>query len=269
MLNFSVENISVKLGAKLAVKGASFNARAGELICIVGPNGAGKSTLLRSLCCLLPKNSGTVRLDEIDVDIMTPIGRARCISYLPQDRALAWPLSVNDVVSLGRFAYGGAIGSLSEADKATVDDVISRCDLDEFKWRSVDSLSGGEKARVHCATTLAVNAEISLMDEPVAALDPKFQHEVMALLQKYTRSGLSGAHKSVRAKTIICVLHDLNLAAQYADRIIWMKSGEIIADGPPSETITAERVLDVFDVHATIDKNRDSRVTVYIEAQKA
>ena len=165
---------------------------------------------------------------------------------MPQQRPLAWPNTVRDVVSLGRYAYGAAPGRLSAKDAAAVDAAIARCDLTGLAHRQTDTLSGGELARVHCARAFAAEAPLLIADEPVAALDPRHQFRIMDIIADFVAAG-GGA---------LVVLHDITLAARYASRMIWMKQGRIVADGAPEETLTAARMAEVYGVQARVDGRR-------------
>ena len=232
-------------GAKL-VDAASFKVSPGELVVLLGPNGAGKTSLIRSALGLVAPTSGTAEMDGQNTRQLSPIERARKIAYLPQIRPLAWPNQVHDVVSLGRFSHGAVLGKLTGSDAVAVDRAMVACDLTHLAYRSTDSLSGGELARVHCARALATQAPLLIADEPTAALDPRHQFRILDLIDNYVGDG-GGA---------LIVLHDIELAARYATRLIWMKGGKIVADGSPAETLTAERLSDVYRVVARVDGDR-------------
>lgn len=226
------------------VEGASFRLEPGELTMLIGPNGSGKSTLLRLALGLLEPGAGEALIDGANVRGLSPMARARKAAYLPQTRPLAWPMPVRDVIALGRFAYGAAPGRLSAEDAAAVERAMAACRLAGFENRSADTLSGGELARVHLARALAAETPLLVADEPVAALDPRHQHEVAELFAAAAHAG----------RTVLTVVHDLALAARYADRLIWMKQGRIVADGSVAATMTAERLADVFGIEATVTR---------------
>lgn len=213
----------------------------GALTVLLGPNGAGKTTLLRVLLGLLPATTGSAGLAGVSA-----AERARRVAYLPQARPLAWPMAVRDVVALGRFAHGGTLGRLSLQDAAATERALAACDLVHLADRAADTLSGGELARVHLARALAAEAAMVVADEPVASLDPRAQHRVMGLLQRHV-SGGGGA---------LVVLHDLDLAARYADRLLWIGGGRVVADGSVAETLTTERIAQVYGVRARIEGGR-------------
>jgi len=241
-LPVTVDGLSVMKGGKSLIKDISFTLAPGELCIVLGPNGAGKTTLLRAISGLEPLASGQSHLGAQIIANMPPMARARHIAYLPQMRRLAWPARVSDIVSLGRFAYGGHLAQLRPDDQAAVDKAIIDCDLLHLKTRRADSLSGGELARLHCARAFAANAPILIADEPVASLDPQHQFRILGLIRKFVDSGGSA----------LVVLHDINLAARYADRLLWMKDGKLIADGPPKTSLTAARLAEIYGIEAQI-----------------
>lgn len=243
MTKLCVTDLSISAKANSLVERASFDLRAGELVIILGPNGAGKTSLLRGVLGLAPITSGQVLLEQQVVHDMASDERARAISYLPQARPLAWPNRVHDVVALGRFAHGGVLGRLGPVDRKAVDRAIEACDLAHLRNRQTDTLSGGELARVHCARAFAGEAPWLIADEPVAALDPHHKFRIMGLIRQFVDGG-GGA---------LIVLHDISLAAQYADRLIWMQGGKIIADGSVTETLTVDRLRQVYGVQARIN----------------
>ena len=193
----------------------------GEMVALAGPNGSGKTTLLRAALALVPRTAGEVSLFGEDPADLTPAARARSAAYLPQSRPLAWPSRVLDLVALGRFAWGVAPGRLGRTDAAAVERAMRSCDLEALAEREANTLSGGELARVHCARALAAETPLLFADEPVEALDPRHQHRIMRRLRRYVEDG--GA--------ALVVLHDVALAAAFADRIVWIREGRILGGG--------------------------------------
>jgi len=238
-----VTDLSVVASDIEIVKEASFSVKSGELVAVLGANGAGKSTLVQATLALQAARSGTVKLDGKLLHSMNTTQRAKLIAYLPQNRPLAWPNSVRDVVALGRFAYGVSPSKLSDKDAAAVDSAIVACNLRSLQTRRTDTLSGGELARVHAARALASQAPLLIADEPTAALDPRHQLIVMELIHRYVDSG-GGA---------LVVLHDVALAARFATELIWMKSGRIVARGTAQRTLTAAQMADVYGVRASVN----------------
>lgn len=242
-MELTAEAISVVAGEARLVKDVSFSLSAGELVALLGPNGAGKTMLLRAALGLEKRAGGSARLGGDETATLDPVIRARRLSYLPQSRPLAWPNRVYDIVSLGRYAYGAAPGRLSTDDAAAVNAALDACDIAHLAARKADTLSGGELSRVHCARAFAGGAPLIVADEPAAALDPRHQFRVMDLFRRFADGG-GGA---------LVVLHDITLAARYADRIVWMSEGEIVAEGSPAETMTPDRLAAVYGVRARVD----------------
>ncbi|MEM8981741.1 MAG: ABC transporter ATP-binding protein [Pseudomonadota bacterium] len=243
MTELSTKALSVVRTGKTLVDNAELRCQPGEFVALLGPNGAGKTTLLRAALGLVPRTAGSATLSGDDTAQLSPQERARRASYLPQRRPLAWPSPVRDVVALGRFAHGAALGRLGDTDEQAVAAALAACDLTALADRATDTLSGGELARVHFARAFAAQAPLLIADEPVAALDPRHQHRIMELVHDFVKGG-GGA---------LIVLHDVALAARFADRLVWMRGGRLIADGPPDETLTAERLADVYRVRASVD----------------
>ncbi len=238
MTRLHADALTVQTGHTALVQEASFALNSGELVALLGPNGAGKTTLLRAALGLQNPSSGAAYLEGQDTQTLSANLRARQIAYLPQTRPLAWPSRVIDIVALGRFAHGANLSDLRGQDAHAVQRAMIACDIDDLADRQADTLSGGELARVHCARAFAAEAPLLIADEPVAALDPRHQFRIMDLFKSYVSEG-SGA---------LVVLHDIALAARYADRLIWMKDGRIVADGPPSETLTEARLAEIYGV---------------------
>ncbi len=243
MIDLEAIGITVEQDGKALVDNASLTLPAGSLTALLGPNGAGKTSLLQVLTGLRHPSSGTVSLDGQPLSRLTAIERARKIAYLPQTRAVVWPVKVREVVALGRFAHGIVTGRLSGEDALAVDRALNACDLDALANRSCDSLSGGELARVHCARAFAADAPLLIADEPTSALDPRHAFDIMTLVQAFVRAGGSA----------LVVLHDIALAARYADQLLWMQHGRIVSQGSVTDTLTPARLADVFGVSAQVD----------------
>jgi len=231
---------SVTLGGCRVVDQVSADL-AGGVIGLIGPNGAGKSTLVRAIAGLIPAE-GSVLIDDTPVAAIPLRERARRIAYLPQGQAIHWPLTVERLVALGRLPHFAPSAPTAAADAVAIERAIERTDLQALRDRPVDELSGGERARVLLARALAVEAPLLLADEPLAALDPAHQIEVMTLLRAEAECGA----------TVIAVLHDLTLAARWCDRLLLLDRGRLVADGKPAEVLTADRIGSVYDVSAFI-----------------
>ena len=240
MSALAVSNVMVRIGSKEIVRETSLSLDPGELVALVGPNGAGKTTLMRALAGLIPAQ-GSITLADRPLGSLSPRERARTVSYLPQGHIFHWPMSVEEIVMLGRAPHADVFSSTSPDDRAAVTHALEATETQSFAERAVTTLSGGEKARVALARALATQAPILLADEPTAALDPRHQLVVMQLLRDAAGSG----------KAILAIMHDLTLAARFADRVLVMHVGKIVAQGTPADALAAERLASVFGVEST------------------
>jgi iron complex transport system ATP-binding protein len=235
------EDVVVRLGGTLVVDGATLDLRAGELAVLIGPNGAGKTTLARALAGLIPAE-GRIAIEGRSLASLSPRQRAQRIAYLPQGHVFHWPMAVAAIVALGRHPHADVFSGLSAADRTAVDHALSATDTLPFAARAVTTLSGGERARVALARALASEAPILIADEPTVSLDPRHQLVVMELLAQVAHKGAA----------VLAIVHDLTLAARFADRILVMERGRLNAQGPAREVLTPERIASVFGVEAEI-----------------
>ena len=247
MADLRLDGISFSVNGAPILKRVTASLSTGELVALVGPNGAGKTTLLKCALGYLKPDAGSVLINGEAVENLSPMKRAQLLSYLPQMRPLVWPARVRDVVALGRYAYGASL-RLKGRDLEAVGRALAACSLTGLAERRTDALSGGELARVHCARVFASESPFLLADEPVNSLDPRHQLRVMQLIKDYTKQG----------RAALVVLHDLALAARFADRLVWMKDGAVVADGDVEVTLTPERLADVFGVRASVAFNEDA-----------
>ncbi|WP_330334993.1 heme ABC transporter ATP-binding protein [Streptomyces sp. NBC_00536] len=215
--------LSVRHGAREVLRGIDLTVRAGEVLALVGPNGAGKSTLLAALAADLPAASGTVRIDGRAVGDWPAPDLALRRSVLPQAAALAFPFPVEEVVRMGRAPWAGT--PLARSDDQVVAAAMAATEVTGFAARPFAALSGGERARVALARVLAQAAPLLLLDEPTAALDLRHQELVLRICRERAAAG----------DAVVVVLHDLGLAAAYADRVAVLHEGRIAVDGPPAE----------------------------------
>jgi iron complex transport system ATP-binding protein len=238
-----LEARGISLAGRLA--GVSALLRAGEVTAICGPNGAGKSTLLQCLAGLLLPEGGAAMLDGANLASLEPRTRARAIGYLPQEGEIAWDLSVQNLVALGRLPY-------RDRGEAQVNAAIEALDLETLSTRPVSTLSGGEKARALLARVLAGEPRWLLADEPLAALDLGHQLDLVDRLREVARSGAG----------VVLVLHDLSLAMNHADRVLVLDNGGLVADAPPEVALDPELIEQVWGVPARWLGERGARALV-------
>ena len=247
----SCDSVDLRLGARTVIESLDLTLPTGRFTVFIGPNGAGKTTLLRGLAGLIRPVRGAIRLDNEDVGALSPGRRARKIAYLPQHGTLSWPLPVGDVVALGRLPYGERIGALPPNGRRAVGAALAAVGLSGFERRPASALSGGERSRVLLARALATEAQVLLADEPVAALDPRHQIIVLDVLRSLARSGI----------LVAAVMHDLNLAARFADTIVFLDKGKVLATGSPADVLTPERLAEGFGIDALVTE-LDGFITV-------
>lgn len=237
MTTLAVKDLSVRYNGSPATDRVSLTAEAGAFVGLIGPNGAGKTTLIRAMANLIPFE-GSVTLDGRPVRAIARNELAKSISYLAQGQDVHWPLKVRDVVALGRLPHLSRYSQPSAADRAAIESAMERADVVYLSERSVMNLSGGERARVMLARALAVEAPLLLVDEPIAALDPFHQLQIMDVL---------AAH-SERGGAVISVLHDLSLAARFCRRLILMSRGKVVADGETKAVLDSPALEAVYKV---------------------
>ncbi|WP_374229941.1 heme ABC transporter ATP-binding protein [Rhodococcus sp. F64268] len=227
--------VRVQRGERAILHGIDFEVRVGEVVALVGPNGAGKSTLLAALTGDHPLSGGHVEVDGRDLDGWTPLALAWRRAVLPQQHTVGFPFTARQVVQMGRAAW--ARTDRRDADAELVDAAFATCDVAHLADRPFPALSGGERARVALARVLAQDTQTLLLDEPTAALDIGHQETIMQVV----RSRADHGH------AVVVVLHDLGLAAAYADRICVLEKGLLVADGSPGAVLTEELLSRVYD----------------------
>jgi iron complex transport system ATP-binding protein len=215
----------------------------GRVTVIVGPNACGKSTTLRALGRLLKPRSGSVLLDGEALTKLPTKKIAQQIGLLPQTPVAPEAITVADLVARGRQPHQHWWQQWSDADERAVTEAMERTDVAALADRSVDELSGGQRQRVWIAMALAQETELLLLDEPTTYLDIAHQVEVLDLVRQLNHD---------KDRTVVLVLHDLNQAARYADHLVAMKSGRIVAEGPPAEVVTADLVREVFGLDCVV-----------------
>lgn len=238
-----IEDLSLAYdGDTIIVHELNLHIQPGTITALVGANGCGKSTLLRGLSRLLKPAHGHVYLNGYDIHAMKAKDLARQLGILPQAPAAPEGLTVHELVSQGRYPHQNWFQQWSEEDERIVEQALVTTNLTMFADRPVDTLSGGQRQRAWIAMTLAQQTDILLLDEPTTYLDLAYQMDVLDLLDDLNMQG----------RTIVMVLHELNQAARYADTIVAMRGGQIVAQGTPEEVMTTENVLQVFGLDAEI-----------------
>lgn len=233
-----VRGLTVSLGGREVSRNVSFCLASGELVALTGPNGAGKSSAVRALAGVIP-SAGEVVIAGHPAASLTVRERAGHLAWLPQTRPVAWNLMAEDVAALGRFAGAPApYGRMGREDKAAVDTALNKADAAHLAGRTFQALSGGEQARIHLARLLASPAPLLLLDEPCAALDIAHQ---LALMETLAAEAASG-------RAVLVILHDLHLAERFCQRILVMQDGALLADGPPADALSDQRLARVFGV---------------------
>ena len=240
MTQLNLQRVGLRYGDAAALIDASACFESGQLVALVGPNGAGKSTLLRVCAGLADPSDGIVCLDDAPIGSLKFAARARRISYLPPDGRSAWALKVHTIVALGRVPHLKPLRRLSARDEAAIKEALDRAGVSHLSDRRFDTLSSGERARVLIARSLSTQADVLLLDEPTAALDPKHQLAVMEILKA----------EADRGRLVIVAAHALELVARYADRVVVLQDGVIWEDGPPATSLSEAVVRDVFGVTA-------------------
>ncbi len=251
-MRIKVEKLTFAYDGKPVLREVTLEVRPGEVLALVGPNGSGKSTLLRNIAGALRPHTGAVYLDFKRVPDFTPKELARRLAAVEQDRHVGFDFTVKELVELGRLPHLGRFQRLREADREAVARALRLAGIEGLAERPLSTLSGGERQRVFLAMALAQEPEVLLLDEPTAHLDVSYQLEFMELVRERAHAGL----------TVVMALHDLNLAARYADRIGLLREGRLRALGPPEEVLTPELLREVFGV--TVRVHRDPTGGLFI-----
>lgn len=241
----SVTGLTVMRGVCPVVDDVSFSVEAHEIVGLVGPNGAGKTSLMRGALGLLPARGAS------DLLRLSPRQRATRAAWMPQSREIAWPVTVETLVTLGRIPHLAP----SARDRAAVDEALARLDLLPFRERIATELSGGEQARVLLARVLAQETPLILADEPIAGLDPAHQIATMEVFRDLAGEG----------RAVVVSLHDLGLAARHCTRLLLMHRGRLVADGRPAEVLSEENLRTIFGVRARLEDTPDGPVFQLLE----
>jgi iron complex transport system ATP-binding protein len=252
MTALAASGLTVKLDGTPVVREVTWQAASGRWLSLIGPNGAGKSTLLRAVAGLLPYE-GTIAADGAEVRALKARERARLMAYVPQEPVLPPDMTVEHYVLLGRTPHLGYLGAPGHHDRARAAAAMDRLGIARFAARRLSRLSGGERQRVVLARALAADPRVLLLDEPTSMLDIGHQQQVLELVDGLRRdAGL----------TVLSTLHDLTAAGQYADELVLLSEGRVVASGPPSAVLTAELISTVYAAEVSVAPGQDGRPVV-------
>lgn len=247
-----IRNVSKRYGETTVVDRVSLTLNAGGLTAIVGPNGAGKSTLCSMIGRLIPMDEGSISVDGHDVATTRGDRLARCLSILSQDNHVTARLTVEDLILLGRYPY--THGRTTIEDREHLESSIEFMQLQPFRNRFLDQLSGGQRQRAFVAMILCQDTDYILLDEPLNSLDMKHAVSMMKLLRRVADE---------QGKTIVFVVHDVNIASWYADRVIALKQGRVVHDGVPATFMCPEVMTSIFEVDVVIQEVMGKPFAVY------
>ncbi|TVP75419.1 MAG: ABC transporter ATP-binding protein [Gemmatimonadales bacterium] len=237
-MRIQVSDLTVRYGgqAAAALRGVSLDVAPGTLYAVLGPNGSGKSTLMRAVLGSVPAESGSIRLGERSLESWSRKEMARAVGAVPQQEHVAFPLTVRELVAMGRYPHLGLLGAEGAEDRAAVEDALVRCDAARLAHRDVGTLSGGEFQRVRVARALAQSPAALVLDEPTASLDIRHEMEILRLLRSSADDGI----------TVLLITHHLDLAARFADRLLLLACGEVAAEGTAAQVLRAETLERVY-----------------------
>jgi ABC-type cobalamin/Fe3+-siderophores transport system ATPase subunit len=239
----TTRGLEVELGGETILRDVGFELPPGAITALVGANGSGKTTLLKTLARIAKPTAGSVLLDGAEINSLPTREVARRLALLPQGVEAPAGVTVGSLVELGRLPHIGRLGSLRRDDREAIEWALEVTDLLAFRDRAVDSLSGGERQRAWLALSLAQRTSLLLLDEPTTYLDVRHQLEVLMLVQRLNRE---------HGLTVCWVLHDLNAAVAFSDRMACLRDGEIVAHGDPATLLTAPLVAEVFGIDASV-----------------
>lgn len=219
-----------------ALDDVSLEVPSGCLFSVLGPNGSGKSSLVRALLGVLPLASGSAHIGDRPADRWKRVELARSVGVVSQSESIAFPLTVFELVAMGRYPHVGPLSTETEEDRIAVRNALSACDIEPLARRDVTTLSGGEFQRARIARALAQEPSALVLDEPTSSLDIRHQMAILELLRRSADAGM----------TILLVTHSLDLAAQFSDRMLLLSEGRVAAEGPPVEVLRQDVLSDVY-----------------------
>jgi iron complex transport system ATP-binding protein len=248
----SLANVAVAAGSRELLHGIDAHVEPGEFVALLGPNGVGKTTLMRAIAGLHPLVDGSISIDGTNVAAMHATERARRVAFVTSDDTLTDALTVRDVVGIGRFPHHRWWQwNATIEDERAIADALAAVRMEEHAQRLISTLSSGERQRIWIAMGLAQQTPVLLLDEPTSHLDVRVAHAILALLVRLARGG----------KTVVCVLHDLNDAAAYADRLMLLGCERVLAYGAPREVLQPPIIENAYGVRMeTVETARGVRV---------
>jgi iron complex transport system ATP-binding protein len=246
-MKYQVNNLRFSYGQTPVIRDLNFSLREGEWLTVLGPNGSGKSTLISVLLRILEKNGGSVTYEGRDLETWKRKELAQRIAVVYQKNEVPFGFSVREIIEMGRYPHQGKWHHWSEGDEKAIGRAVSLTRVEKFLEKNFNELSGGEQQRVLIARAIAQEPEVLILDEPIAHLDLRFQYEVLHLCQKL---------KKEQGLTILSVLHEINLAAEFSDRMLLMNKGFVLAKGTPAEVIKPGHIHDAYGINIEIvEKN--------------
>ncbi|MBS4219735.1 ATP-binding cassette domain-containing protein [Bacillus sp. FJAT-49711] len=250
-----VRGLSKLYGKKHVVEDVTVDIQRGQITSFIGPNGAGKSTLLSMVSRLLDADTGEVLVDKTNARGMKANEFSKKVSILKQSNYMNVRLTIRELVSFGRFPYSK--GRLTEEDKRKVDEALEYMALVDMEDAYIEELSGGQRQRAFIAMVIAQDTDYILLDEPLNNLDMKHSVQIMKILRRLVNE---------LGKTVVIVLHDINFASVYSDRIVALKNGRVVKDGPTEEIIQSDSLREIYDMDIPIQQLNNCRICVYFNS---
>ncbi|WP_342506814.1 ATP-binding cassette domain-containing protein [Sporosarcina sp. FSL K6-2383] len=250
-----VRELSKFYGKKMVVEKVNVNIHPGKITSFIGPNGAGKSTLLSMVSRLLDADTGEVLVDKDNVKHMKSNEFSKRVSILKQSNFMNVRLTIRELVSFGRFPHSK--GRLTAEDVTVIDQAMNYMDLMDMQHDYLDELSGGQRQRAFIAMVIAQDTDYILLDEPLNNLDMKHSVQIMKILRRLVDE---------LGKTVVIVLHDINFASVYSDRIVALKNGRVVKDGPTNDIITSDSLKEIYDMDIPIKQMNNCRICVYFNS---
>lgn len=248
-----LEDISFTYETSPVIKNLSVSIQEKDFIGLIGPNGSGKSTLLKVMGGILKSDSGSTQFKESLISRINKKLLAQSIAWIPQDHPMVFPFKVSEIILMGRHPYLSALSFESEEDFEITRRAMETTMTSQFADRYFNEISGGEKQRVMIASALAQSPEMMLLDEPTAALDLKYQVQILQILKN-----LNVEHKM----TLVMAMHDLNLASKFCNRLILLNEGQIVRDGPPEHVLDKNVLEQVYGIEVDLD-SKDGSIRVH------